>query len=115
MRDVMHETHYGVLDEGLLRSALARPRQAAEHERAGGLRQAAYLFHGLSTNHGFPQGNKRTAYLALEWFLAKNGLGRIAASDEQIIDLCYRTLDEHWGIDQIESWLAECVAPCDGD
>ncbi len=109
MRDKMRETYYGVLNEGLLRSALARPENAVHYEAADGLRQAAYLFHGLLMNHGFVQGNKRTAYLALEWFLEANALGSITASDDDIIAMCYAAENAKWAVDQIARWLTDCV------
>lgn len=110
MRDVMKEIYYGVLNEGLLRSALARPENAARYEEAGALRQAAYLFHGLLMNHGFVQGNKRSAYLALEWFLDVNALGSITADDDEVIRMCYSAENEKWDIDRIESWLVQFVS-----
>lgn len=109
MRDKMRETYYGVLNEGLLRSALARPRNAAQYENAEGLEQAAYLFHGLLMNHGFVQGNKRTAYLALEWFLEMNSLGSIGASDEDIIAMSYGAENDKWTVEQIVLWLGDRV------
>lgn len=105
MRDKMHESYYGVLHEGLLKSALARPRNAAAYENADGLRQAAYLCHGLLTNHGFAQGNKRTAYLALEWFLAANALGTIETSDDELIAMCYAAENAQWDVDRLTAWL----------
>jgi len=109
MRDKMRETYYGVLNEGLLRSALARPRNAAQYENAEGPEQAAYLFHGLLMNHGFVQGNKRTAYLALEWFLEMNSLGSIGASDEDIIAMSYGAENDKWTVEQIVLWLGDRV------
>ncbi len=109
MRDKMQETYYGVLNEGLLRSALARPQNAAEYEQADGVKQAAYLFHGLLMNHGFAQGNKRTAYLALEWFLMANGLGVLDASDEDIVSMCYAAENDKWTVERIAQWLRERV------
>lgn len=107
MRDVMKETYYGVLSESLLRSALARPENAARYEDASPLRQAAYLFQGLLMNHGFAQGNKRTAYTALEWFLHANRLGAISAGDQEIIDMCMSAENDKWTVDQIEAWLVQ--------
>lgn len=107
MRDVMGETFYGVLYEGLLRSALARPRHAAQYENASPLRQAAYLFHGLLMNHGFAQGNKRSAYTAMEWFIRKNGLGAVTATNREVIDMCYSAENDKWDVDRIEAWLVQ--------
>lgn len=109
MRDKMQETYYGVLNEGLLRSALARAQNAAQYEHADGLKQAAYLFHGLLMNHGFAQGNKRTAYLALEWFLAMNSLGLLDASDEDIVGMCFAAENDKWTVERITQWLCDRV------
>ena len=111
MRELMGERFFGVLNENLLRSALARPVNAEAYEHADGLRPAAHLFHGLLTNHGFVQGNKRTAYLALEWFLWTNQLGEIRASDDQIVSMCLAAIRERWDIAAVETWLRGHVAP----
>lgn len=105
MRDVMRESYYGVLNEGLLQSALARPQQAARYEEASGLRQAAYLFQGVLMNHGFAQGNKRTAFVSLGWFLHENGLGSVIAPPEECIHMCLSAENEKWSVDRIEAWL----------
>ena len=110
MRDVWHESYYGPHRPELLESALARPLQAAAYENADGVRQAAYLFQGLLMNHGFVQGNKRTAYATLEWFLWVNQLGTIRADDQLIIDFCLAAENEKWSIEQIESWIRSNVS-----
>ncbi|MFQ5491219.1 MAG: type II toxin-antitoxin system death-on-curing family toxin [Phycisphaerae bacterium] len=103
----MGEPFQGVLSEDGLRSALARPQHAELYEDADLVRQAAFLFHGLLMNHGFVQGNKRTAYLALEWFLHANRVGQIVTTDEAVIDMCLAVVEEHWDVDHLESWLRE--------
>ena len=80
MRERWHECYFGVSNPGILQSALARPRQARHYEQADGLRQAAYLFQGLLMNHGFVQGNKRTAWLSLRWFLQRNQIAKVNAT-----------------------------------
>ena len=66
---------HGVRDEGLVRSALGRPMQiAAYEENATTSRLAAALCFGLAKNHGFVDGNKRTALFSMALFLEKNGL-----------------------------------------
>lgn len=65
----------GIRDEGLLESALAQPQStfggkllhSTIHEQA-----AAYLYH-LAKNHPFIDGNKRTAFAAMDVFLRLNG------------------------------------------
>ncbi len=62
-----------LLNEGVLESALARPRNAAVYEDADVVRQAATLFWGLAAHHPFRDGNKRTAVVLLRAFLDLNG------------------------------------------
>ena len=64
----------GTRDEGLLDSALARPRNHFAYKKKCDLADlaAAYAF-GLSQNHPFRDGNKRVAFLAAGLFLELNG------------------------------------------
>lgn len=65
----------GIKDDNLIRSALARPEQLAAYGNpppdAADL-AAAYAF-GIARNHGFCDGNKRTAWILARLFLALNG------------------------------------------
>lgn len=67
----------GVRDEGLLESALARPRQRHAYAPAGEptdiVALAASYGFGLIKNHAFVDGNKRVAALATILFLEMNG------------------------------------------
>jgi death-on-curing protein len=64
----------GVRDEGLLESALARPRHKFTYAKRADVATlaAAYAF-GLAKNHGFVDGNKRVAFVAAYVFLGLNG------------------------------------------
>ncbi len=107
IRDVMGSVDPGVLSENALRAALARPQNAVYYEEADGLRQAAFLFHEITTGHGFLDGNKRAAFLALGWFLENNGLGEIEASKDEIVELCLKTAEGVMSVDDIERWLRD--------
>jgi death on curing protein len=64
----------GIRDEGGLLSALARPQNLAAYgEPDAAVLAAAYAF-GISRNHPFVDGNKRTAWVLARLFIAKNGL-----------------------------------------
>ncbi|NLG08670.1 MAG: type II toxin-antitoxin system death-on-curing family toxin [Deinococcales bacterium] len=65
----------GVRDEGLLESALDRPRNLHGYgsEQRLTMLAAAYGF-GIARNHPFVDGNKRTALLSIAVFCALNGL-----------------------------------------
>ncbi len=74
----------GVRDEGLLESALARPPNAQSYGQPDLAELAALYALGIARNHPFVDGNKRTAYVAMETFLRLNGM-RFAASDPEAV------------------------------
>ncbi len=75
----------GVRDEGLLESALTRPRQQYAYG-APSLCElgAAYAF-GIVKNHPFMDGNKRGGFLVAALFLEINGLSFTAPEEEVVL------------------------------
>ena len=72
----------GVRDEGLLKSALARPQQIhAYGDNPDTIELAAAHTIGIVRNHPFIDGNKRTGFLVGALFLEMNGY-RLTASEE---------------------------------
>ena len=69
-----HGGSEGVRDLGAIESALARAVNIALYEDADAADLAAAFAHGLAKNHGFVDGNKRTAWIAARLFLLDNGL-----------------------------------------
>jgi death-on-curing protein len=79
----------GVRDAGLLESALARPRNFwayAESTPSLATLAAAYAF-GISSNHPFVDGNKRTALVVSFAFLDVNGLEVTASQEEAFLTI----------------------------
>jgi death on curing protein len=74
----------GVRDANLLESALARPEQLAHYGTPDAADLAASYGFGISRNHPFVDGNKRTAFVAVELFLALNGF-ELEASDADCV------------------------------
>jgi death-on-curing protein len=74
----------GTRDEGLFESALARPRNAAAYGETDAADLAAAYGFGLARNHPFIDGNKRTAFVAVELFLELNG-HELTASDADCV------------------------------
>lgn len=65
----------GIRDDGMLKSALARPQQLwnyGEPPPSMASLAASYAF-GIARNHPFIDGNKRSALVAMETFLNING------------------------------------------
>ena len=68
----------GTRDKGLFESALSRPQNLAAYGLPTGdapdvADLAAAYGYGISRNHPFIDGNKRTGFVAAELFLALNG------------------------------------------
>ena len=75
----------GVRDLGLMESALARPLNREAYGDADVCALAAALGHGPARNHPFVDGNKRTAFVAVELFLELIGLSLAAGDVECVI------------------------------
>jgi death-on-curing protein len=75
----------GIHDEGLLRSALARPQNLLAYcDPPPNLASlaAAYAY-GIARNHPFVDGNKRTALIITRLFLLLNGVDLVATQEEK--------------------------------
>jgi len=95
----------GIRDEGLLASALARPRNLeayGENVDAAAL-AAAYAF-GIARNHPFLDGNKRTAFVVMELFLSLNGW-ILNANDADCISTMLSLAAGELGEKALATWL----------
>ena len=77
----------GLRDANALESAIARAQQLS-HDGSPDVADlaAAYGF-GIARNHPFSDGNKRTAFVAVELFLALNGHDLIADDADCILTM----------------------------
>ena len=100
----------GIRDEGLLDSALAQPQATffgeflhpTIHHGA-----AAYLYH-LAKNHPFLDGNKRTAYGAMEAFLRLNGYN-LDLSDDEVYDMVMQVAQGEMTKEELSIFLEEHI------
>jgi death-on-curing protein len=98
----------GLREEGLLESALARPQNLfAYGESDAAALAGAYAF-GIARNHPFVDGNKRTAFVACELFLAANGY-ELAASDEECLAMMLALASNEVDEAEFAAWLRENV------
>ena len=77
----------GVRDAGMLASALARPTNVALYGDPDVAALAAAYGYGISRNHAFIDGNKRTGFVAAELFCALNGYELIANDAECVLTM----------------------------
>lgn len=81
-----HGGGVGLRDNALLESALARPiNLAAYDDRADVAALAAAYAFGIARNHPFVDGNKRTAYVAMELFLLDHGVEFFAEDGDAVL------------------------------
>jgi death-on-curing protein len=64
---------HGLRDAALLESALARPKNQHAYGEKDTFQLAASYAEGISRNHAFVDGNKRTAFYVAADFLEQNG------------------------------------------
>jgi death on curing protein len=74
----------GTRDIGLIKSAIAKPLHVARYGMPDGADLAAAYGYGIAHNHPFIDGNKRTAFVATELFLALNGI-ELTAGDADCV------------------------------
>jgi death-on-curing protein len=99
----------GIRDQGAIELALARPRNLFAYGQPDLCALAAAYTAGVCQNHGFVDGNKRTASLTGFTFLYENGYTIIAEQAEVVaamLALADHTLDEAG----YAAWLREHIA-----
>jgi death-on-curing protein len=76
----------GIRDEGLLDSALNRPKHLFSFSRPTLFQMAASYAHGVVKNHPFLDGNKRTGFMSAYIFLGVNGWSLEAPEEEAVLE-----------------------------
>jgi death-on-curing protein len=95
-----------VRDRGLLESALARPRNQFEYGESSLARLAAAYAFGISGNHPFLDGNKRTSLVVAELFLELNGI-ELAASDAACVATFLSLAAGELSEEDLAHWVTE--------
>ena len=98
----------GIRDAGLLESAVDRPRNLAAYGDPDLAALAASLGHGIVKNHPFVDGNKRTAFVAVETFLLLNGAA-LAVSDAECVLTMEKLATGSLGEEEFAVWIRQNV------
>ncbi len=78
----------GIRDLGAVQSALARPRNLDSYEDCDDLARLATAYaYGIARNHGFADGNKRTALVTADLFLMLNGYELSSSPAENVLTI----------------------------
>ena len=103
----------GVRDEGLLESALGRPKNLFAYVKPSMFELAASYAFGIVKNHPFIDGNKRAGHAAMETLLILNGFEISASVDEQEATILALASGATSRAD-FTAWLIQHVVPTSG-
>jgi death-on-curing protein len=99
----------GIRDRGAVESALARPRNLVAYESCDDVaRLAAAYVYGIVRNHGFADGNKRTALVTADLFLMLNGYELVSAPVENVLTIL-GVADGTLSEDELTTWIRKNV------
>ena len=91
----------GILNEALIRSAIARPYHGYHrfiHQKA------AALLHGVVSSHGFVDGNKRTALYLVELMVERSGYEFIE-HDMAVVETVVGVARGETGYEELAAWF----------
>jgi death on curing protein len=96
----------GVRDHGLVESALHRPLSAlgGRLQYRTPFQRAAVLWLGLVKNHGFVDANKRTATMAMQLWLEREGFV-LDIRDEELVAQAVAVADDQISLEVLAAWL----------
>ena len=101
----------GIRDEGLLDSALAKPRNLLSYNPDATIFDLAAAYGGgIIGNHPFVDGNKRTGLLAAQVFLALNGIC-LEPEETAIVHMIMRLAAGEGSDAELAVWLEENGRP----
>lgn len=103
----------GVRDEGLLDSALNRPRHLFAYGQPSLFDLAAEYAFGIVKNHPFLDGNKRAGFMAAALFLEVNGLSFQAPEEEAVLQTLALAAGEV-GKKEYATWLKKSCGAARG-
>lgn len=101
-----HGGSAGLRDHGLLESALARPQNLAAYGEPDIAACAAAYGYGLSRNHPYIDGNKRTAFVAVELFLFLNA-HVLEAADADCVLTMLKVAEGSMSEEKFAAWIRE--------
>lgn len=102
----------GIRDLGAIEAAVARPYCGYYRSIA---KKAAALVQSLASNHGFIDGNKRTALLMMNLLLLRSGFQLRGDSEQRVNadaeDMIVALVEHRMSFDEVVIWLEKRIAP----
>ena len=94
----------GVRDINMLESAMARPLNLIAYGEPDVADLAAAYAFGIARNHPFVDGNKRTAAVVSETFLALNGWA-LACDDVEVVTTFLALAGDELDVETLAAWF----------
>lgn len=105
-----HGGSYGIINRGLLASALARPRNLYGYQGEDNFANLAASYgYGVTKNHCFVDGNKRTAFQVMFVFLRINGL-YLDAPESEVVIIMQQLAENKISQEDLAQWLEKYIA-----
>ncbi|MEM8893557.1 MAG: type II toxin-antitoxin system death-on-curing family toxin [Bacteroidota bacterium] len=104
----LHGGLSGIRDKGLLESALARPQNLAVYENVGLSKCAAAYAYGITRNHPFNDGNKRTGFITAVTFLLLND-HYINASEKDVFLTITQLAEGNMTEEELIDWFDQII------
>lgn len=99
-----HGGSRGLRDQGLLESALNRPRNKYHYEEPSLFDLAAAYTYGFANNHPFVDGNKRVAATAIAVFLDLQGF-YFAADESEVVLMTEGIVTGRVSENELAAWI----------
>lgn len=100
----------GVRDLALVQSALGRPRNLAAYGTPDLADLAAAYAFAIARNHGFVDGNKRTAFVVAYVFLLDHGY-ELTAGDPEAVRVMFAVAAGEMAEAELAAWLRDFLRP----
>ena len=91
----------GIISLHLIESAIARPCSGYHRSMAS----KSVLLHAIVSNHGFIDGNKRTAWLVVELLIERSGYRLAIPDDARVDDLVVDVASDRLSFNEIVEWF----------
>jgi death-on-curing protein len=106
----------GILDAGRIEAAIARPYSGYHRTIAA---KAAVLFEAVANNHGFMDGNKRTALILADLLIKRSGYRLVSATARENLNSAFEALavsvaSGELNTGQIVDWFRQRIVPGPG-
>ena len=101
-----HSGLAGVRDEGLLESALSKPKHLFSYTSPALTQMAASYAAGIVLNHPFLDGNKRTGFMLAATFLELNSM-ELTATEESVVEMTLALASGKLAQGAYAKWLSE--------